>query len=63
MYDTIVEEFQGLDCDRGIWRYFRHHWLKLFPLMKSRSTFVRQAANLWKCSSPIIKKKNLPIWK
>ncbi len=43
----IVGEFQGIDTDKGIWSYFRGHWLNLFPQMKSRSTFVRQAANLW----------------
>jgi hypothetical protein len=43
----IVGEFRGLDTDKGIWQYFRDHWLKLFPKMKCRSTFVRQAANLW----------------
>jgi hypothetical protein len=51
----IVGEFRGLDggaegnsfAGRHIWQYFRDHWLKLFPSMTSRSTFVRQAANLW----------------
>jgi hypothetical protein len=51
----IVGEFQGRDCGaegnsfagRQIWQYFRDHWGKLFPQMTSRSTFVRQAANLW----------------
>lgn len=43
----IVGEFQGRDCARQIWQYFRDHWRKLFPQMRSRSTFVRQAANLW----------------
>ena len=43
----IVAEFQGIDTDKGIWQYFRRHWFSMFPQMKSRSTFVRQAANLW----------------
>ena len=43
----IVAEFQGIDTDKGIWQYFRRHWMSMFPQMKSRSTFVRQAANLW----------------
>lgn len=43
----IVAEFQGIDTDTGIWKYFRRHWLSLFPQLRSRSTFVRQAANLW----------------
>ena len=43
----IVGEFQGIETDKGIWSYFKGHWLNLFPQIKSRSTFVRQAANLW----------------
>ena len=53
----IVGEFQGIDTDKGIWSYFRGHWLngrgrgrpalrltslKLFPQIKSRTTFVRR---------------------
>lgn len=43
----IVAEFQGIDTDKGIWQYFRRHWLELLPQLQTRSTFVRQAANLW----------------
>ena len=43
----IVGEFQGIETDKGIWSYFKGHWSDLFPQIKSRSTFVRQAANLW----------------
>ena len=43
----IVGQFKGIDTDKGIWNYFRDHWQNLFPRMRSRSTFVRQAANLW----------------
>jgi hypothetical protein len=43
----IVGEYQGKDADKHIWKYFRDHWLCLFPTLTSRSTFVRQAANLW----------------
>jgi hypothetical protein len=43
----IVGEYRGMDADKDIWKYFRDHWLSLFPQMPSRSTFVRQAANLW----------------
>lgn len=43
----IVGEYRGIDSDEGIWSYFRDHWLSLFPKLTSRSSFVRQAANLW----------------
>jgi len=43
----IVAEYQGIDADQAIWKYFRRHWLALFPGLNSRSAFVRQAANLW----------------
>ena len=43
----IVAEYQSIDADQAIWKYFRRHWLGLFPGLSSRSAFVRQAANLW----------------
>jgi hypothetical protein len=43
----IVAESQGIDTDCGMWRYFRQHWLALFPQLGSRTTLARQAANLW----------------
>lgn len=43
----LVGEYQGIDSDKGIWSYFRQHWMSLFPHLSSRCTFVRQAANLW----------------
>jgi hypothetical protein len=43
----IVGEFLGYHTDTAIWTYFRRHWLALFPALGSRTTFVRQAANLW----------------
>jgi hypothetical protein len=42
-----VGEFLGIDTEKHIWQYFRRHWLPWFPMLGSRSTFVRQAANLW----------------
>ena len=42
----IVGEYRGIDTDQGIWEYFREHWQPLFPGIKSRSSFVRRAANL-----------------
>ena len=41
----IVGEFQSIHTDKGIWQYFRRHWFSMFPQIKSRSSFVRQAAN------------------
>ena len=43
----IVREYQGIDTDKGIWQYFRGHWQAWFPQLSSRTSFVRQAANLW----------------
>jgi hypothetical protein len=43
----IVGEFLGHDTDSGIHAYFREHWLAWFPALGSRTTFLRQAANLW----------------
>jgi hypothetical protein len=43
----IVAEYQGIESDCGIWRYFRQHWQAWFPGLRSRTTFARQAANLW----------------
>lgn len=42
----VVGEFLGIDTDKGIWNYFKTHWLELFPMIVDRSNFVRQAANL-----------------
>ncbi|MBV9452577.1 MAG: hypothetical protein JOZ19_00420 [Rubrobacter sp.] len=46
----IVGEFLGLDTDKGIHCFFRHHYGEWFPALKEvhRTTFARQAANLWK---------------
>ena len=43
----IVGEFLGVDTDKGIWSYFKTHWLDYFPMLGSRSNFVKQASNLW----------------
>lgn len=46
----LVGEFLGYDTDSGIFAYFRRHHGALFPklLKVHRTTFARQAANLWK---------------
>jgi hypothetical protein len=45
----VVGEFLGLDQDVAIYRYFRRHYGHFFPALGRvhRTTFVRQAANLW----------------
>ena len=43
----IIGEFIKIDTDKGIWSYFRTHWKHFFPKIPSRTTFLRQAANLW----------------
>ncbi len=45
----IVGEVLGYDTDAGLYRYFRSHHAALFPALCRihRTTFSRQAANLW----------------
>jgi len=45
----VVGEYLGIDTDSGLYRYFRRHFGDWFPnLMRiHRTTFLRQAANLW----------------
>ena len=44
-----VGEFLGLDTDQALHAYFRRHFSHLFPGLRAvhRTTFLRQAANLW----------------
>jgi hypothetical protein len=46
----IVGEFLGLDKDTKLFEYFQRHYAHYFPNLRSvhRTTFTRQAANLWK---------------
>lgn len=44
----LVGEFMGCGKDKAIYRYFKTHWLTWFPKLGTRTTFTRQAANLWK---------------
>jgi hypothetical protein len=45
----VAGEFLGVETDAGIYRYFRRHHRALFPALATvhRTTFLRQAANLW----------------
>ena len=46
----VVGEFLGIDTDKGIYLFFRRHYSEWFPALSEvhRTTFARQAANLWK---------------
>jgi hypothetical protein len=44
----IVGEYWGMDTDKAIYRYFRHHYRAWFPQLPDRSTLVRQWQNLWR---------------
>src|SRR5512143_26218 len=44
----IVGAVLGYQGDEAIWEYFRRHWLPWFPGLGGRTTFSRQAANLWR---------------
>jgi hypothetical protein len=45
----VVGEFLGIDTDKGLHAYFRRHYEGWFQALKEihRSTFCRQAANLF----------------
>jgi hypothetical protein len=51
----VVAEFLGIDTDKGIYSYFKRHYAEWFPRLKEvhRTTFSRQAANLWKLKEQI----------
>ena len=46
----LAGEFRGIDTDEGIFDFFRTYHLAEFPALArvDRTTFTRQAANLWK---------------
>ena len=45
----IIGEFLGIDTDKGLYLFFRRHYGSWFPALRQvhRTTFSRQAANLW----------------
>lgn len=43
----VVGAFLGYDGDKAIWSYFRRHWRAWFPGLGDRTSFLRQATNLW----------------
>lgn len=46
----VVGAYLGIDQDRALFAYFRLHYAHFFPALRQihRTTFVRQAANLWR---------------
>ncbi len=46
----VVGEYLGLAQDSALFAYFRRHYSHFFPALSRlhRTTFVRQAANLWR---------------
>ena len=50
-----VGEFLGLNRDTALYRYFRQHYSHFFPAMAQvcRTTFVGQAANLWRVKEQV----------
>ncbi|HYQ92601.1 MAG TPA: IS982 family transposase [Candidatus Competibacteraceae bacterium] len=48
-----VGELLGYAGDEAIWKYFRQHWAVWFPGLGNRTTFLRQAANLWWVKQPL----------
>lgn len=45
----VVGEFLGIDTEKGLYEHFRRYYAEWFPALKRvhRTTFCRQAANLW----------------
>jgi hypothetical protein len=43
----VVGEFLGIDTDKGLWEHGRRYWKDFFPQVGTRTSFLRQAANLW----------------
>lgn len=49
----VCGEYLGFDKDEAIFDYFVAHYAEWFPNLKQRTTFVRQAANLWQVKAMI----------
>jgi hypothetical protein len=52
----IVGEFLGCRTDKELWEYFRRHWIDWFPRLPGRTSFTRQAANLWMMKLQLLEK-------
>src|SRR5262249_32478482 len=46
----VVGEYLGVVQDSSLFNYFRRHYAHCFPALRAlhRTTFIRQAANLWR---------------
>lgn len=49
----VCGEYLGFDQDEDIFDYFVAHYSQWFPHLKERTSFVRQAANLWQVKAMI----------
>ncbi len=49
----ICGEYFGYQQDEALYDYFADHWRHFFPDLPTRTTFVRQAANLWQVKALI----------
>lgn len=59
-----VGEFLGLNRDTALYRYFRYHYSHFSPAMAQvcRTTFVRQAASLWRVKEQVWQTLLSSIW-
>jgi len=42
----IFGEWQGMEGDKAVWRYFRNHWHAWFPALGSYTNFTKHCSNL-----------------
>lgn len=61
----LAGEFLGYDTDKGLLQYFRRHHQDLFPKLDEvcRTTFTRQAANLWSVKHMLRRRLLRRLWK
>ena len=52
----ICGEYFKIECGKDIFAYFKLHYRHFFPKLSDRSSFVRQAANLWRVKSAVQKR-------